>query len=267
MHSLDLATQLERIGPERLRGHTSAPYANMGGPFGGWTAAVLMRAVLEDERRQGSPVALTVNYCAAIADGAFEISCRERRTGKSTQHWSLELTQGERVAATASVVCGARRPVWSHHPSSPPAITAPSELTAWDVGNRFGWVARYEMRFAKGEVNFEPRDPSVLREPESLLWMRDKPERPLDFISLAALSDAFIIRAFVVRGVSTAVGTITLTTYFHTDEAGLAAQGNDYVLGHATANTFAGGFADQTAQLWGKAGLLATSVQVVWYRD
>jgi hypothetical protein len=267
MHSLDSATRLERLGPEQLSGNTSPLYANLSGPFGGWTAAVLMRAVLEDSRRQGAPVALTVNYCAAIADGAFEISCRERRTGKSTQHWSLELTQGERVAATASVVCGARRAVWSHHPASRPPIAAPSQLTAWDVGERNGWVARYEMRFAKGETSFEPRDPSDLREPVSLLWMRDKPERPLDFVSLAALSDAFIIRAFVVRGVGTAVGTITLTTYFHTDEAGLARQGSDYVLGHATANTFAGGFADQTAQLWGKEGLLATSVQVVWYRD
>jgi hypothetical protein len=98
--------------------------------------------------------------------------------------------------------------------------------------------------------------------------MRDKPERPLDFLSLAALSDAFIIRAFVVRGVPTAVGTITLTTYFHSDEAGIAAQGSDLLLGIATAHTFSGGFADQHAQLWGKdARLLATSAQIVWYRE
>ena len=267
VHPLDIATCLERLGPERLQGRTSELYGNMSGPFGGWTAAVLMRAVMEDPRRQGAPVALTVNYCAAIAAGAFEISCRERRTGRSTQHWSLELTQGDRVAATASVVCGARRSVWSHHPATRPDIAAPEALTAWDVGNRNGWVARYEMRFAKGETNFEPREPTDLRDPASLLWMRDRPERSLDFVSLAALSDAFIIRAFVVRGVGTAVGTITLTTHFHGDEAGLAAHGSNYVLGHATAHTFSGGFADQTAQLWGRDGLLATSTQVVWYRD
>ena len=267
-HPLDDATKLKRLAPERLQGRTSELYGNMGGPFGGWTAAVLMRAVVEDERRQGAPVALTVNYCAAIADGAFEISCHERRTGRSTQHWSLELMQGERVAATASVVCGARRPVWSHAPALPPAIAAPDVLKAWDVGQRNGWVARYDMRFAKGETNFESRDPGELRQPVSLLWLRDKPERPLDFISLAALSDAFIIRAFVVRGVPTAVGTITLTTYFHDDDAALAEQGSAPLLAMATAHTFSGGFADQTAQLWGTGGrLLATSTQVVWYRD
>jgi acyl-CoA thioesterase len=267
MHSFDLAIGLDRVGPERLAGRTSPHYANLGGPFGGWTAAILLRAVLEDPRRQGAPVALTVNYCAAIADGAFEISCRERRTGKSTQHWSLEMTQGERVTATASVVCGARRPVWSHHPARPPAIAAPETLPMFDAGGRSTWVENYEFRFEKGAIEFGTRGAKELRGPESLLWMRDRPERPLDFLSLAALSDAFFIRAFVVRDQLVPVGTITLTTYFHADEAGLAAQGSDYLLGYATAHTFSGGFADQSAQLWGKNGLLATSAQVVWYRE
>jgi acyl-coenzyme A thioesterase PaaI-like protein len=267
-HPLDRATALTRLGPERLESRTSEDYANMGGPFGGFTAAVLLRAVMEDARRQGPPVALTVNYCAAIADGTFEISCRERRTGKSTQHWSLELTQGDRVAATASVVCGARRPVWSHHPATPPNIASPDQVPVFDTSARVGWLRRYEMRFAKGVVDFQPRDPTDLRDPTSLLWLRDYPPRTLDFVALAALSDAFIIRAFVVRSVFVPVGTITLTTYFHADEAALTAQDSEPLLGIATAHTFAEGFADQTAQLWGKGDrLLATSSQIVWYKE
>jgi len=267
MHPLDGATQLERLSADRLAGRTSPLYANLGGPFGGWTAAILMRAVLDDPRRQGAPVALTVNYCAAIADGGFEISCRERRTGKSTQHWSLELTQGERVAATASVVCGARRAVWTHHPATPPVIPPPENLPMFDAGGRSAWVEQYEFRFERGVIAFGGRGSKELQAPDSLLWMRDRPERPLDFVSLAALSDAFFIRAFVVRDQLVPVGTITLTTHFHTDEAGLATQGSHYLLGYATAHTFSGGFADQAAQLWGKNGLLATSTQVVWYRE
>lgn len=267
-HPLDEATALKRLDPERLKGRTNKHYANMGGPFGGFTAAVLLRAVMEDPRRHGFPVALTVNYCAAIADGAFVIECRERRTGKSTQHWSLELTQEGRVCATASVVCGPRRPVWSHFPEQPPEIAPPEELKPFDTGSRFGWLTCYEMRFAKGEINFQPRDPSHLSSPESLLWMRDRPDRPLDFMALAALSDAFIIRAFVVRGQMTQVGTVTMTTFFHCDEDDLRRQGSELVLGHATAHVFNGGFADQKAALWSRDGkLLATSTQVVFYKD
>jgi acyl-CoA thioesterase len=265
---LDEATRLERLGPERLMGRTSKHYANMGGPFGGFTAATLMRAVVEDERRQGVPIALTVNYSAAIAEGEFEIACRERRTGKSTQHWSLELTQSGKVAATASVVCGARRQVWSHAVATPPAIAPVDQVPVFDYGNRFGWLNRYEMRFANGEVDFAPRDPAELREPVTLVWMRDKPDRPLDYVSLAALSDAFIIRAFVVRGVFVPVGTVSLTTFFHADEETMRAQGSEPLLGQATAHVFSGGFFDQAAELWGKDGrLLATSTQIVWYKE
>ncbi len=267
-HPLDIATALKRLGPERLEGRTSDFYSNVGGPFGGFTAAVLLRAVVEDERRQGTPVALTVNYCAAIADGAFEISCRERRTGRSTQHWSLELTQGEKVAATASVVCGARRPVWSHRTATPPVIAPPESITPYTYPREGGWLHRYEMRFAAGATDFSPRDPNELREPVSLLWMRDKPDRPLDYVALAALSDAFIIRAFVVRPVFTPVGTVSLTTFFHAEEEAMQRQGAEPLLCHATAHIFNGGFFDQAAELWGRDGhLLATSTQIVWYKD
>jgi hypothetical protein len=157
--------------------------------------------------------------------------------------------------------------VWSHHPARPPAIAAPETLPTFNAGGRSTWVENYEFRFEKGAIEFGTRGAKELRGPESLLWMRDRPARPLDFLSLAALSDAFFIRAFVVRDQLVPVGTITLTTYFHTDEAGLTAHGGDYLLGYATAHTFSGGFADQSAQLWGKNGLLATSAQVVWYRE
>lgn len=269
MHPLDQATALEKLGPERLAGRTSSHYTNMGGMFGGFTAAVLMRAVMDDERRQGAPVALTVNYCAALAEGEFEITCRERRTGKSTQHWSLELTQSGKVAATASVVCGMRREVWSHVTAHPPTIAPADQVPVFDFGNRFGWLSSYEMRFVKGEVDFASREPNAnLREPVTQVWMRDKPDRPLDYVSLAALSDAFIIRAFVVRNVFVPVGTVSLATFFHADEETMRAQGAEPLLGHATAHIFSGGFFDQAAELWGKDGrLLATSTQIVWYKE
>lgn len=268
MHPLDQDTALERLGPDKLSGRTGTAYSNFNGTFGGYTAAVLLRAVLDDPRRQGVPVALTVNYCAAMADGAFEVSARERRTGRSTQHWSVELTQGETVVATATVVCGHRRAVWSHHPAEPPHMPPPSQVAAFDGFKPGGWTSQYEMRFIKGAPDWAPRADGDIRSAHSQLWMRDRPERPLDYLSLACMSDAFIIRAFLVRGKFVPTGTITLTTYFHGDEAAMRAQGTHPLLCTADANLFADGFADQTAHLWGKDGrLLATSTQIVWYKE
>jgi hypothetical protein len=52
------------------------------------------------------------------------------------------------------------------------------------------WPQRYDMRFVEGAF------PAVFDEQEqahsrSILWVRDEPERALDFVSLAAISDSF----------------------------------------------------------------------------
>jgi acyl-CoA thioesterase len=268
LHSLDADTALEFIEPGRYRGRTSKAYANFGGPFGGFTAACLLRSVLEHPKRQDVPVALTVNYCAAITEGDFEITVREVRSGKSTQHWLVELTQGDVTAATASVVCGAHRAVWAHHPAEMPSAPAWSDVPVYDQFRPGGWLTQYEMRFLDGAPNPAPVQDGEVRPAFSKLWMRDKGDRKLDYLSLACMSDAFIIRAFLARGKFVPVGTVTLTTYFHGTREMIEAQGTEPLLCTADANVFNDGFADQTAQLWGRNGrLLAVSNQIVWYKE
>jgi acyl-coenzyme A thioesterase PaaI-like protein len=67
----------------------------MVGPFGGITAAQALNAVLQHPQRLGEPVSLTVNFCAALADGPFTVTARPARTNRSTQHWVIEIQQGE----------------------------------------------------------------------------------------------------------------------------------------------------------------------------
>ena len=76
VHPLDAAVALEGLAPGRHAGRTSPVYANMTGPFGGVTAATFLNAVMQHPEKAGDPVAQTVNFCGAIADGDFEITCR-----------------------------------------------------------------------------------------------------------------------------------------------------------------------------------------------
>jgi hypothetical protein len=116
------------------------------------------------------------------------------------------------------------------------------------------------------EFNLEP--PGEIATAASRLWVRDLPERPLDYAALAALADTFIVRILLVRGYFVPVATVSLSTYFLADEATLAAQGSRPLLGVADARAFRNGFSDQSAELWSDDGtLLATSHQVVWYRE
>src|SRR5699024_6572478 len=69
-----------------FHGQTSKRYNNMVGPFGGVTAATLLRSVLEHPERQGIPVSLTINYAAPVSDGAslFKQNQQERIAPPST---------------------------------------------------------------------------------------------------------------------------------------------------------------------------------------
>ncbi len=90
----------------------------------------------------------------------------------------------------------------------------------------------------------------------------------LDYVSLAALGDSFLLRLFQVRGVIVPMGTVSLTTHFLATPDEIAAQGMAPLLGVADSQRFHGNFHDQQMQLWGRSGkLLATGTQVVWYRQ
>jgi acyl-CoA thioesterase len=268
MHPLDDATRLEGLEPGRYAGATSAAYWNMAGPFGGVTAAVLMQAVLSHPERRGRPVSQTVNFCAAIAEGPFEVMVRLVRDGRSTQHWSAELTQGETVAATATLVTGPSRETWGHVPAKPPAMPPPAEIAPMPTAGRNAWLGCYEFRFERGAPTFGEGSAETPGSALSQLWMRDEPPRPLDYVALAALADSFVIRLVQVRGDLPPVATVSLSTYFLADEKDLARQGDRPLIGVADARAFKHGFNDQSAELWSDGGeLLAVSHQVVWFKS
>jgi len=268
MHPLDAAIALTPDGDDRFRGATSPAYANMVGPFGGTTGAVMLNAALLHPARIGDPIALTVNFAAALADGAFEIESRAVRTNRSTQHWTMQLTQGDAVAATATAVFAIRRATWSAPEATAPAdLPPPQSLPRDTVAHRLAWTNRYDMRFVKGGLPAAPDEPER-EDSTSVLWVRDDPPRPLDFASLAAISDSFFPRIYVRRRRTTPIGTVTLTTYFHADDAVLAAQGDRPVIGVARAQTFRNGYFDQSAELWSDARqLLVSTHQMVYFRE
>jgi acyl-CoA thioesterase len=267
-HTLDEATRLVPLGEGWLAGATHPAYANMAGPFGGVTAAALLNAVLVDPRRSADPIALTVNFCGPIAEGEFEIEVKLQRGGRTTQHWSMELKQKGVVCATASAVCGARKPVWSHYPVKGPSAPAREGLAEMTKTGRPEWTRRYSFRFVEGGLDNYPRDDGRILSPRSLAYIQDAPERPLDFVALAALSDAFFVRIMHARGTFQPMATVSLTTYFHADADELSAIGVAPLIGEADAAIFHNGFADQNCALWTPDGrLIANGVQITWYKE
>ena len=276
-HIFDEALQLEPAGseqPNTWRGATSPAYWNMVGPFGGTTAALVIQAIMQHPALLGEPIALTVNYAAALSAGEFEITAIPVRTNRSTQHWSIEQRQidpgtgSSVVVTTATAVTAVRRTTWSANESPMPALDVANAGPRFSFDNA-EWTNRYDIRAARGGLP-EEWDGTANGDDASLtqLWVRDEPPRPLDFASLASMSDAFYPRVWLRRPVRVPAGTVSMTTYFHASSIQLAQSGSAHLLGQARANVFSNGFFDQTAHLWNEAGqLLATSHQIVYYKS
>ena len=270
-HPFDIALRLEPAGDNRWRGTTSASYWNMVGPFGGITAAVVLKAVMQHPSVLGAPLSLTVNYAGPISGGAFVIEALPVRTNRSTQHWTVTISQpdehGSAVASTfATVVTALRRETWGTSDMPMPAVAPVAEVPALPAMNAVEWLNRYELRLMRGLIPdvWDGRGVDGL----SQLWMRDAPARQMDFCSLAALSDIFFPRVWLRRAVQVPAGTVSITTYFHANAQDLAEVGQAHVLGQARALEYRNGFFDQSAQIWSAAGrMLATSHQIVYFKE
>jgi acyl-CoA thioesterase len=267
-HPFDDAVALTRDADGSYRGLAPQAYWNMVGPFGGTTAAALLRAALLEHGDGAEPVALTVNYCAPLVQGAYGIAVRSPRTGRSVHHLSLEMQQDGATAASATVVLAARRDTFSHQAAQMPEVPPPEQVSASDVRGRLPWLQRYEFRFVRGEMRPQAQPYEAPRSAHSTVWLADSPPRPLDHLSLAALCDVFFVRVYQVRGTLVPAGTVTMTVHFHASAAELAEQGASPVLGIADAHIFTRNFGDQTAQLWSRSGrLLATTTQLAWFKE
>jgi acyl-CoA thioesterase len=270
-HAFDAALALTEIAPGRYAGQTSAAYWNMVGPFGGTTAATVLQAILQHPQRLGAPLSLTVNYAGALSEGPFEIQLQPVRTNRSTQHWTVGVLQNDAqgqpvVATTATAVTAVRRETWSLSDTPMPPVPRPPEVAAVRFDKAMAWLEHYELRPISGAIPQEWHgggDSSL-----SQLWMRDAPVRPLDFCSLAAMSDVFFPRVWLRRATRVPAGTVSISIYFHAGEKELQATGAGYLLGQARAQEFRNGFFDQSAQLWNEAGtLLCSSNQIVYFKE
>jgi hypothetical protein len=247
-------------------GETSPAYANMVGPFGGWIAAICMKAVLSEESRLGDPIALTLNFMGPIADGAFRITTRLSRRNRSTEFWLVELVQGEGdgllTAIQAMITLGAHRDTQNYSEISMPDVAGPESAIRAPL--REGgpkWFAQFDNRWLSG-LPFQGGVQGRSRQ-----WARLAEPRPLDAVLLTAIADLMPPRTFFHFATMTPSSTISMSVYFHATPDEMAEIGDQHVLIDSAGRYGARGFCDHEARVWAPDGrLLATTEQVVWFK-
>jgi hypothetical protein len=265
-HPFDTATRVARR-EDGWSAHADTRYRAFVGTFGGVTAATLLNVLEREAAFDGLEiVALTTQFCAPLAEGEYRIVPALQRANRSTAFWRAEAIQGAEVIATASAVFGKRPETWAAQPAVAPVIPPYDGLPLYAPANPIPWTCQYAFRFAHGappSATGGTPDGSTA----SLLWMHDAPERALDTLSIAALSDAFFGRVFHAVGKIVPFGTVTMATYFHATSGELEASGDTRVIGSVRSNRLHAGFQDQIGELWSPQGrLLASCHQLAYYR-
>ena len=131
-HPLDHALHMTAQADGSMQTVAPAAYWNMVGPYGGITAAQILQAVMQHPQLLGEPISITVNYAGPVEAGEVRIQALPVRTNRSTQHWTVLMSQrsaeGENdwvVATTATVITAVRRDTFSLDDVELPAMPAP----------------------------------------------------------------------------------------------------------------------------------------------
>lgn len=262
MTALIEALMLHASGPGQWKAHADPRHEAGAGMFGGWTAAVFLKSVVDEARTQGTPSALTVHYLKQVPPGR-DVIIRTRRVGggRSLDFWHAELALvgDEDPAAIATIALANRRDSEAFVEPSMPDAPDPETLPEWHPPGPFG-----EHTLVRPVLGYP-----LFNQPSSrsIGWVREMSGRPVDFLQLAYLSDAYAPRIFFKGAGPRPSSTITLSVYFHATEDELQDIGDDYILNEATGTRGAHSTVGQQARLWSRQGsLLATTEQLHWFK-
>lgn len=262
MRTLEDSLGLYPVGEGAWRAQGDPAYEAGTGMFGGWTAALLMKAVLADERAEGEPATLNVNYVSRVdPTSALTLSVTPLGGSRSVATWQVELRNEDRegVAALATVVMASRRESIAFTEFTKPEAPDPQALDIFHPPAPFG--QQTDMRPVTG---FPPLNRPDTR---STHWVRDMTGGPLDHPRLAYLSDSYAPRILFKGSSFRPSSTLTMSVYFYATAQELADVGDGHVLGEVVGTRAESSICGSQLRLWSPAGaLLATSEQMCWFK-
>lgn len=230
------------------------------GMYGGWTAALMLKAVLSDPRAADDPISLNVHYLAAIPGGA-ELTLEARTLGgsRSLTTWQVEARVGAERVAFATIVLAQRRESDRFTELMMPDAASPDSVPPFMPPTPSGRAVE-----VRPLINHPPLNQPNTR---SLAWIRERTGHPADAVLLTYLADNYAPRVFLRSEKPRPSSTVTLSVYFYATAEDYAAIGAGYVLSDAIATRAESSTIGQRLHLWNARGaLLATSEQICWFR-
>lgn len=259
--AFDEDTQLAPAGPGRFEIDLSERWWAFKSPWGGYVAAVLMRALVDtiaDPARTAR--SFTTHFASRAKPGAATVEVTMEREGRSLAMLTARLVQSDRVIA-ASI--GAFSPPWPDSAvladARMPDVPEPGSIQRipWtEQQPRF--LSHFDRRMTTGAF---AGGGGADRPAEVGGWLTIDDDRPLDAVRVAALMDAWWPPVYGRLERPLDAPTIDLTTHFRAPLDAVAP--GEPVLALFRSRLAAEGFVDEDGELWSRSGvLLAQSRQL-----
>jgi acyl-CoA thioesterase len=257
---------LTAVGPGRWTTQAGPEWKNPNGPlWGGYPIGLALTVVGAEPEAVGEPLSISLTYVAALTEGEIEIRTRRLRQGGSIGVWEVDLRPaGADGVSVQAIVTMAKRPAtppfaFAKMPEAPQPETLPSPMSPGGA-RHFGAQA-----FERRTSETFPIQPAVSS--YSTAWVRPR-LGPWDKPMLGMLTDNSPPRAFYALGHTVMTTTLSLTVYLHATAQEVAEAARDWLLVEYEGRVGGGGASDERSSYWRRDGkLLATSEQLVWYRE
>ncbi|MCC6532079.1 MAG: thioesterase family protein [Burkholderiales bacterium] len=266
MHPLDASLELHPAAPPQgaiaaFACHGSERYRNAIGPFGGWIAALLLKAVMSAPSARGAPLALDALFMGSMDDDqALDVRVFQVRQNRSVGFWRSEVWQADRICAQAQVTLSGERQGIVLEDARPPVVPAPETVAVYDNPRTpVPWVDQYIFRPVSGMLF------SRAACMDARLWIRDAEPRSLDCLALTAICDTPFPSPWIRLSGQVPVSTVSYSVYYRASAADLRTAGAGYCLLDSRASLARAGYVDQYTSVWSESGqLLAQTQQMLW---
>lgn len=261
----DASLQLEHHSRGCFKFHPNKDYWNFNSAFGGWVAAATIKALHLSELYRGEIISQHMQFISAVKTDTLYAIVTLREQKRKTDFWSVIISnapENGRTLAVAEIVAGARR---DHELSYNPALPdykAPEDCVRMrnnPMSPR--WLDRYELMLSSGKPF--SKNPT----PHSVILIREDDQRPPDAVSIAAILDASMPRAFFVTDKARMASTLSMSSHIYASDAEIAEIGNEFMILEADSASVRHGLSNEEARLFRRDGLLiATSYQTAVFK-
>lgn len=234
----------------------------MGGPNGGYFAAILARAVLaevvEPERRLRS---FSVQFLRRPAFGIpLRIAVTVERVGRTMSNLTFRAEQEGKPLALGMVIVALDQTVALDYATPPPALPSPDDVAALPVQPHMPPIAsRYLCKPCLGPAIFSGADEALTGG-----WIRLTEPRPFDTLAAIAYLDAWLPAPFtLVDGPVVIAPTLDYTVHVRAPLPVADLDPEAFLMLRMASTTSAQGMFEEDCEIWSPDGvLLAQSRQL-----